>query len=252
MQELQLQQQQGQQQLEELLEQLPWGSQDHPLPPLQGLKTEKEELPVYSPPTPAWLHPGGLASIPAKPGRDDGVVALACAMCTPADPQSEIKGTIYGVEGITPGFLRGRRPWEDLSTDGGDEAGTSVGGDTDVAGTWRSVDDDGQFPSLVDLFLRHGGSLKIVQELIRGVKACTEEEMENWGPGRIHLRASTCPKEPNIMIDDRKEVEKWEHLEELRLWMKHIVGLMSDIVNNGLGRAFFVSTFGPLLLGSFC
>jgi hypothetical protein len=43
------------------------------------------------------------------------------------------------------------------------------------------------------------------------------------------------------MMDDPKEAEKWEHLEELRLWMKHVVGLMSDIVINGLGRAFFVS-----------
>jgi len=31
-------------------------------------------------------------------------------------------------------------------------------------------------------------------------------------------------------MDDRKDVEKWEHLEELRLWMKHVVGLMSDII----------------------
>jgi len=41
--------------------------------------------------------------------------------------------------------------------------------------------------------------------------------MENWGPAKIRLRASTWPKEPNIMMDDRKEAEKWEHLEELRL-----------------------------------
>ena len=33
--------------------------------------------------------------------------------------------------------------------------------------------------------------------------------------------------------------------------MKHVVGLMSDIVNNGLGQAFFVSFFGPLLFGNF-
>jgi len=26
-------------------------------------------------------------------------------MRTPVDPQSEIKGTIYGIEGIAPGFL---------------------------------------------------------------------------------------------------------------------------------------------------
>ena len=74
----------------------------------------------------------------------------------------------------------------------------------------------------------------MVQELIRGVKACMEEELEHWGTGRICLRASTSPDEPNIMMDDRKEAEKWEHLEELHLWMKHIVGLMFDIVNNDL------------------
>jgi len=74
------------------------------------------------------------------------------------------------------------------------------------------------------------------------------QEIENWGPGRIRLRACTYPEEPNIMMDDRKEAEKWEHLEELRLWMKHVMGLMSD---NGLGRAFFVSALGPLLFGNF-
>jgi hypothetical protein len=33
------------------------------------------------------------------------------------------------------------------------------------------VDDDGWFPSLVNLFLRHGGSLETIEELIRGIKA---------------------------------------------------------------------------------
>jgi len=74
----------------------------------------------------------------------------------------------------------------------------------------------GGFPPS-SIYLCHGGSLETVQVLIRGVKAHTEEEMENWGLGRIRLRASTCPEEPNIMMDDRKEAEKWEHLEELRL-----------------------------------
>jgi hypothetical protein len=69
--------------------------------------------------------------------------------------------------------------------------------------------------------------------------------MENWCPDRIRIRASTDPSEPNIFMDDRKEAEKWEHLEELRLWMKHVVGLLSDIVNNGLGPAYFVSVLGP-------
>jgi len=161
------------------------------------------------------------------------------------DPQSEIKGTIYGIEGIAPGFLRERRTWEDTNAAGEDEARTSSGGGAGETGTWRIVDNDGRFPSLIDLFLRHGGSLETIQELTQGVKARTEEEMENWGPGRIHIRASTDPSEPNIFMDDRKEAEKWEHLEELRLWMKHVVRLLSDIVNNGLGPAYFVSVFGP-------
>ena len=172
-------------------------------------------------------------------------MAIVCAMRTPADPQSEIKGSLYGIDGIALGFLRDRRPWEEPNAEDGDDAGTSGGGDANETGTWGSVHDDGRFPSLIDIFLRHGGSLETVQELIRGVKACTEEEMENWGPSRIHLRASIDPEEPNIMKDDRKEAKKWEHLEELRLWMKHVMGLMSDIVNNGLGRAFSVSIFGP-------
>ena len=156
-----------------------------------------EGMPVYGPPTPAWLHPGAPASIPAEPEQADGVVALACMMRTPVDPQSEIKGTIYDIEGIAPGFLRERRSWEDRIPTEEDEAGTSGGGAIDETGTWKTMDDDGRFPSFIDLFLRLGGSLETVHELIRGVKARAEEEMENWCPDRIRIRASTDPFEPN-------------------------------------------------------
>jgi len=210
----------------------------------QEPETGEEVLSVYGPPTPTWLRLGAPASIPAEPGQADGVVALACMMRTPADHQSKIKGTVYDTEGIAPGFLRERRPWEDHKPSEDDEARTSGGDATNKTGTWKTVDDDGRFPSLIDLFLRHGGSLETVQELIRGVKARTEKEMENWCPDRIRIRASTDPSEPNIFMDDRKEAEKWEHLEELCLWMKHVVGLLSDVVNNGFGPAYFVSVFG--------
>ena len=129
-------------------------------------------------------------------------MSVVCAMRTPADPQSEYKGSLKGIDGIASGFLRDRRPCEDLSAEEGDDADTSGGGDANETGTWGSVDDDGQFPSLIDIFVRHGGSLETIQELICGVKARTEEEMENWGPGQICLRASTDPEEPNIMMDD--------------------------------------------------
>ena len=52
------------------------------------------------------------------------MVALGCAMHTPVDPESEIKGTIYGIEGIAPGFLLERRPWEDTKAAVEDEAGS--------------------------------------------------------------------------------------------------------------------------------
>jgi hypothetical protein len=68
-------------------------------------ETGEEGLPVYGPPTPALLRPGGPASIPTEPGREDGVVAIACAIRTPVDPQSEIKGSLYGMDGLAPGFL---------------------------------------------------------------------------------------------------------------------------------------------------
>jgi len=64
-------------------------------------------------------------------------------MRTPVDPQSEIKGMIYGIEGIAPRFLRERRPWEDTNAVAEDEAGTSGGGGASETGTWRTVDDDG-------------------------------------------------------------------------------------------------------------
>jgi len=92
-------------------------------------------------------------------------------MRTPVDPKSEIRRTIYGMDGITPGFLQERRSWEDRIPAEEDEAGTSSGGGGSETGTWKTVDDDGRFPSLVDLFLRHGGLLETVEELIRGVKA---------------------------------------------------------------------------------
>ena len=93
------------QRLEELLEPPP-RSPPQPVPPTpQEPKTGEEGLPVYGPPTPAWLRPGAPASIPAEPGRADGVVALACMMRTPVDPQSEIKGMIYASRGSLPDFF---------------------------------------------------------------------------------------------------------------------------------------------------
>ena len=44
----------------------------------------------------------------------------------PTDPESEIKRTIYGMDGIAPGFLRERRAWEDRFPSEEDEIGTSL------------------------------------------------------------------------------------------------------------------------------
>ena len=133
----------------------------HPEPEApQEPGNQEEDLPVFSPTTPAWLRLGAPAAIPAESGRADGVVALACMMRTPVDPDSEIRRTIYRMDGIAPGFLRGRRSWEECIPSEEDEIGTSGGGGGSETGTWKTVDDDGRFPSLVDLFLRHGGLSK--------------------------------------------------------------------------------------------
>jgi hypothetical protein len=71
----------------------------------------EEELPVYGPTPPPWLRPRGSTTIPAEPLWEDGVVALVLAMCTPVDPSSEIKGALYVIEGIAPGYIEGRQPW---------------------------------------------------------------------------------------------------------------------------------------------
>ena len=81
---------------------------------------------------------------------------LALGTRTPVDPSLEIKGTLYGIEGIAYGYLEGRWPWEDV-------AGSSGAGEEDTPRTSGSAfKDDGQFPSLFDLFLHHGGSLEVV------------------------------------------------------------------------------------------
>ena len=96
-------------------------------------------MPVYGPATPPWLHPGGVPTIPAEPRREDGIVALALGVCTPFDPDLEIRRTLYGIEGIAPRYLSGRWPWEDVaetsSAGGEDEAGTFGGGKADEAAT---------------------------------------------------------------------------------------------------------------------
>jgi len=67
--ELQEQQQQRGQQLEELLEP-PSHSPPQPVPLApQEPGNGEESLPVYGPPTLAWLRPGAPASIPAESGQ---------------------------------------------------------------------------------------------------------------------------------------------------------------------------------------
>ena len=63
------------------------------------------------------------------------MVALACMMRTPVDPKSEIRRTMYGIDGITPGFLRERRSWEDRIPAEEDEVGTSGDGGGSETGT---------------------------------------------------------------------------------------------------------------------
>ena len=42
-------------------------------------------------------------------------MALALGVCTPLDPSSVIRRTLYDIEGIALGYLEGRWPWEDVA-----------------------------------------------------------------------------------------------------------------------------------------
>ena len=190
--ELQRQQLQRSQQLEELLEPPPRSPPQPLLPSPQRPETGEEGLPVYGPPTPAWLRLGGQSPSRLNLG---GRTALwlsraRCARLWTLNLRSRVPSTTWmGSPRVPP------RPAAVGGTHcrGWDEDGTSSGGAANEIGTWASVDDDGRFPSLVDICLRNGGSLETIQELIRGVKARMVEEMENWGPGWIRLRSSTDP-----------------------------------------------------------
>ena len=104
-QELEEQQQEKGQPSGEPLEPPPHSPPQQVPPAPQEPGNQEEGLPIFGPPTPAWLRPGAPAAIPAELGRADGVVALACMMRTPVDPESEIRRTIYGMDVIAPGFL---------------------------------------------------------------------------------------------------------------------------------------------------
>jgi hypothetical protein len=53
-------------------------------------------------------------------------------------------------------------------------------------------------------------------------------------------------------MDDRAEVKKSEHVEELRLWLKHALALSIDIVSKDLAKAFFISALFPLWFDLVC
>jgi hypothetical protein len=93
----------------------------------RGPKHNKRSYPSMAPRLPHGFVLGGIPTIPTELGREDGVVVLALHTRTPMDPNSEINGTLYGIKGITPGYLKGWQPWEDM-------VGTSGAGEEDGLG----------------------------------------------------------------------------------------------------------------------
>lgn len=150
-------------------------------------------------------------------------MALALLARTPSDPESEIRGTLYGVEAVTLGYLASRQPWADKARPS--EASEEVP----------------RFSTLVDLILLRRGSTELAKTLLHSIKERSKEELPYWGSQRLHLQDPVEPEEPLLEMDDHVEVEKWEHVEELLLWMKHALDLTIDIVSKDLAKDFFVS-----------
>ena len=91
--------------------------------------------------------------------------------------------------------------------------------------------------------LRNGGSTELAEKLLRSIKERAKEKLPYWGSHKLYLRDLTVPKETLLEMDERAEVEKWEHVEELRLWMKHALDLTVDIVSKDIAKALFISAF---------
>ena len=96
--------------------------------------------------------------------------------------------------------------------------------------------------------LQRGGSTKLAEMLLHSVKERSKEKLTYWEYHRLHLRDPVNLEQPLVKMDDRAEVEKWEHVEELWLWMKHALDLTVDIISKDLAKAFLVSAFVSMRL----
>ena len=113
---------------------------------------------------------GAAHHYPTELGRDDGVVALALLACKPIDPESEVRRTLYNIDGVALGYFVSRAPWIDKV--GPSEAGK----------------EDPRFPTFVDLMLCHRGSTELVGKLLLSVKERAKEEHPYWGSQKLCLR----------------------------------------------------------------
>ena len=134
----------------------------------------------------------------------------------PTNMESVPQRTMYGPEGVASGYFVS---WEPRA----DEAGSSGSGE-----------EAQMFPTLVDLLLCHGGTTEFMENILRLVKEHAKEELPDWGTQKLHLLGLALLELMLLEMDDCMEVEKWEHMEELQLWLKHAMALSVDIISKDL------------------
>jgi hypothetical protein len=140
----------------------------------------------------------------------------------------EPRRTTYGPKGVAPGYFVSKAPWAD-------EAGPSEFGE-----------EDQRFPTLVNLMLRHGGTTEFAENILRSVKERAKEELPYWRTQKFCLLDTVLSEEALLEMDNRAEVEKWENVEELRLWLKHALDLSINIISKDLPKAFFINALLPM------
>ena len=82
--------------------------------------------------------------------------------------------------------------------------------------------------------LCHGGTTEFMENILRLVKEHAKEELPDWGTQKLHLLGLALLELMLLEMDDCMEVEKWEHMEELQLWLKHAMALSVDIISKDL------------------
>jgi hypothetical protein len=99
---------------------------------------------------------------------------------------------------------------------------------------------DPPYHSLAERVAEYGGSPRAIERVRASVESRVRAALPDWGREAILLRDPLDPTGPALKMDDRAELQRWEDLEEYRVWMQHSLNLALRVVTEDLGQVFTV------------